>query len=259
MAANLATLRAQVELALAGRVAAPFTIRDHPVENVSTGVPEVDELVGGLPRGSLTEISGASCSGRTSLLFSALGVRTMNAEACALIDGSDAFDPHSAEASGINLKQLLWVRCHTLEQSFRAADFLLHVGGFGFIALDLSDIPRELVHRVPLDTWFRFRRAVEGTPTIFLVLEQEPHAKTCASLVLRMEAERSRWRSTLSPHVTNFNRHPISRFLDGSTVRAEIIRSRTHRDIRTDFADGRDPRIGNDQSAVFDTREVFGV
>src|SRR3984893_15704775 len=198
MAGNLAILRAQVELALAGRVAAPFTIRDRRAENVSTGISEVDALVGGLPRGALTEIFGPSCSGRTSLLFSALFARTTHAEACALIDGCDAFDPHSAEAAGIDLKQLLWVRCKNLEQIFRSTDFFLQAGGFGFIALDLSDVSHELVHRVPLDTWFRFRRALEGTPTILLVLEQEPHAKTCASLVLRVETRRRRWRTTIS-------------------------------------------------------------
>jgi recombination protein RecA len=257
MAANLATLRSQIELALAGRVTAPFKLRDRSVENVSTGISEVDALVGGLPRGALTEIFGPSCSGRTSLLFSALGARTTDAEACALVDGCDAFDPHSAEAAGIDLQRLLWVRCRNLEQSFRATDFLLQAGGFGFIALDLSDIPRELVHRVPLDTWFRFRRAVEGTPTILLVLEQEPHAKTCASLVLRMEAERSRWRGTLSTHVADFYRHPFSRLLDGSEVRAEVIRSRSQQGIRTDFHDGRDPQTRDDKSIVFETSEIL--
>jgi len=263
MAANLATLRAQVELALAGRVVSPFTFYDRKiVESVSTGISEVDALVGGLPRGGLTEICGPPCSGRTSLLFSALGARTTHAEACALIDGSDSFDPHSGEAAGIDLKRLLWVRCHTIEQSFRATDFLLQAGGFGFIALDLSDIPRESVHRVPLDTWFRFRRAVEGTPTILLVLEQEPHAKTCASLVLRMEAERARWKSTastathISGHIADFPRHPFSRLLDGSRVRAEMIRSRTHQGIKTDFQDGRDPRTRDDRSVAFET-DVF--
>jgi hypothetical protein len=263
MAANLSTLRAQVELALSGRVVSPFTFYDRKIaENVSTGISEVDALVGGLPRGGLTEICGPACSGRTSLLFSALGARTTHAEACALIDGSDAFDPHSGEAAGIDLKRLLWVRCHTLEQSFRATDFLLQAGGFGFIALDLSDIPRESVHRVPLDTWFRFRRAVEGTPTILLVLEQEPHAKTCASLVLRMEAERARWKSTaltsthVSRHVEDFARYPFSRLLDGSKVRAELVRSRTHQGIKADFQDGRDPRMRDDRSIVFET-DVF--
>src|SRR6202163_1740860 len=258
MPANLAALRAQVELALAGRVPAPFTIREHQVENVPTGISEVDALAGGLPRGALTEIFGPPCSGRTSLLFSALSVRTMNAEACALIDGCDAFDPHSAEAGGIDLKQLLWVRCRNIEQSFRATDFLLQAGGFGFIALDLSDIPHESVHRVPLDTWFRFRRAIEGTPTILLVLEQEPHAKTCASLVLRMEAERSRWKTTLSTHIADFYRYPFSRLLDGSEIHAELIQSRTHQGIKTVFHDGRDPRPRDGKSIVFETNEIFG-
>src|ERR1700692_477446 len=258
MAANLATLRAQVELALAGRVAAPFTLRDGKVENVSTGLSELDALVGGLPRGALTEIFGSSCSGRTSLLFSALGARTTHAEACALIDGCDAFDPHSAEAAGIDLKQLLWVRCRNIEQSFRATDFLLQAGGFGFIALDLSDIPRELVHRVPLDNWFRFRRAVEGTPTILLVLDQEPHAKTCASLVLRVNAERSRWKTTNPADVADFYRNPFSRLLDGSEVHVEMIRSRSNWGAKNDFQNGRDPRMRDSSMAIFETKEIFG-
>jgi recombination protein RecA len=260
MASNLATLRSQVELALAGRVAAPFTIRDRQVlENVSTGISEVDALAGGLPRGALTEISGLACSGRTSLLFSALSARTMQAEACALIDGCDAFDPHSAEAAGIDLKQLLWVRCRNLEQSFRATDFLLQAGGFGFIALDLGDMPRESIHRVPLDTWFRFRRAVEGTPTILLVLEQEAHAKTCASLVLRMQAARSRWSATLSDRVADFYRHPFARLLGGSEIRAELIRTRVQRGFHSNFQAGIDPRSTEGQSAVFETNEMWNL
>src|SRR5580692_11939429 len=110
MSANVATLRSSIESALAGRVAAPFNYRDrNAVPTVPTGISEVDALAGGLPRGALTEIFGPTCSGRTSLLFSALGARTSHAEACALVDGSDAFDPQSAEAAGIDLKRLLWV------------------------------------------------------------------------------------------------------------------------------------------------------
>jgi hypothetical protein len=54
MSRNLAALRLQVETALAGRVAAPFSYRDRKlVEMVSAGVPEIDALTGGLPRGGL--------------------------------------------------------------------------------------------------------------------------------------------------------------------------------------------------------------
>jgi hypothetical protein len=255
MASHLSTLRSRVERALLGRVAAPFTLRRPLIENASTGIAEVDALVGGLPRGALTELFGPPCSGCTSFLFSAVSARTIHAEACALVDGFDAFDPRSAKLAGVDLKQLLWVRCRTIEQSFRATDFLLQAGGFGFIALDLSDFPRELVRRVPLDTWFRFRRAVEGTQTILLVLEQEPNAKTCASLVLRMKVERCRWREMLRMRVEDSCRHPFSRLFDGSDVRAELIRSRNHQGVKIDFQGGEDWRMRDNKSIIFQTTE----
>src|SRR5215469_16546918 len=129
MPGNLATLRLQVETALAGRVTAPFSYRERKlVEMVSAGVPEVDSLAGGLPRGGLTEICGPPCSGRTSLLLSALASRTAEAEACALVDGRDSFDPQAAAAAGVELKQLLWVRCRNIEQALRATDLLIQGG-----------------------------------------------------------------------------------------------------------------------------------
>jgi recombination protein RecA len=223
MAANLAALRSQVELALAGRVVAPFTYRDRKiVTTVSTGIPEIDSLTGGLPRGALTEIFGPSCSGRTSLLLSALSARTAQEEACALIDGADAFDPHSAEAAGVELRKLLWVRCRNIEQSLRATDLVLQGGGFGFIAVDLSDIAPRLVRHVPLESWFRFRRAVEDTPTVLVILEQESNAKTCASLGLRMEAEGASWDGTQAECVG----HSLGWLLDGLSARGEVSRSR---------------------------------
>jgi hypothetical protein len=191
------TLRLSVESALAGRVSVPFTYRDRKiVETVPSGIPQIDSIAGGLPRGSLTEICGPSCSGRTSLLLSALASITAQPEACALIDARDAFDPHSAEAAGVNLENLLWVRCRDINQSLRAADLLLQGGGFGLIALDLSDIPSQTVRYVPLNAWFRFRKTVEDTPTIFLLLEQESNAKTCASLVLGLGMDSSHWTET---------------------------------------------------------------
>jgi hypothetical protein len=72
-----------------------------------------------------------------------------------------------------------------LEQTLKVTDLLLQGGGFGLVAVDLADVPTEYARRVPLASWFRFRRAVEHTRTVLLVVEQEPHAKNCASLVLR--------------------------------------------------------------------------
>src|SRR5579864_467102 len=132
MSARFALLRSSVESALAGRVPAPFTYRDRrSVETVSIGAPEIDFLSGGLPRGGLTEICGPPCSGRTSLLISALAERTAQDETCALVDGHDTFDPHTAQVAGVELKQLLWARCRNIDQAFRATDLLIQGGGFG--------------------------------------------------------------------------------------------------------------------------------
>jgi recombination protein RecA len=239
MAAKLAVLQSQVASALAGRVVAPFSYRDRKVLNtVPAGIPEIDSLAGGLPRGSLTEICGPCCSGRTSLLISALAERTAHEEVCALIDGRDSFDPYSAEAAGVELKKLLWVRCRNIDQAFRATDLLIQGGGFSLIALDLSDLPPETVRYVPLNTWFRFRRAVEDTPTILVVLEQEPHAKTCASLVLRLGTGPVVWSASaaMKADATESFRHPWVCLFDSFEVRVEVLRlcfqaSESHFDI----------------------------
>ena len=124
----------------------------------------------------------------------------------------------------MQLKQLMWVRCRNVDQALRATDLILHGGGFGLVALDLGDIPPEVVRHVPLHVWFRFRRAVQDTPVKFLLLEQEPHAKTCASLVLRMETEAAHWVKAAQNN-QDFVRHPYARLFSGSLLRAEVVGS----------------------------------
>src|SRR5215471_17045876 len=75
-------------------------------ELLPSGISQID-----LPRGCLTEITGPASSGRTSLLLSILAKATSREEICALIDADDAFSPHAAAESGVELSRLLWVRC----------------------------------------------------------------------------------------------------------------------------------------------------
>jgi recombination protein RecA len=226
-ARSLSQLRSQIENHLRGRILSPFNYRDRNVfELVSSGVPEMDARVGGLPRGALTEICGPPCSGRTSVVLSALAARTAQSEVCALVDARDSFDPAAASASGVRLDRLLWVRCQSVDQSLRATDLLIQSGGFGMVAVDFSDVSARLARQVPLHVWFRFRRAVEDTSTILLLLEQETNAKTCASLVLRLQAGPAQWSETRS--VSSSGGAPCSHalLLQGFDVSAEVVRSR---------------------------------
>ena len=225
---------------------------------VPSGIPAIDALTGGLPRGCLTEICGPASSGRTTFLLAALAAATRRGEFCTVVDASDALDPHSAASAGVALDRLLWVRCgdnspqkntspqrhrvtekhgnqkegcpisreslareacpelvervgihsqaasqaafkfapteshkseRRLEQVLRATDLLLESGGFGLIVLDLADLPPQAARRIPLTTWFRFRRAIEHTPTILRAIEQHPIAGSCSSLLLQLGSE----------------------------------------------------------------------
>ena len=225
MAVNVAALRFQIETALAGRVPAPFAPRPVQVETAPFRIAEVDALTGGLPRGGLTEICGPPCSGRATLLLSALASGTAHAEACALVDGRDSFDPHSAAAAGVKLERLLWVRCGNIDQCLRATDLLLQGGGFGLIALDLSVLPPKTVRYVPLNVWFRFRRAVEHTSTILLLVDRESNAGTCASLVLRLASEPARWAEPQARRAA-FTANSCACLLDGAQIQAQLVRSR---------------------------------
>src|SRR5271165_423336 len=231
MHSKSAALRLHVESVLAGRITSPFrSLQIEPPCTVPAGIPALDEATGGLPRGCLTEIYGPTSSGKSSLLQSALATRTANSEVCALVDAQDSFDPWCAQAAGVSLRHLLWIRCKNLDHALRSADLLLHGGGFGMVAMDLSDTPARLVRQIPLNAWFRMRRTVENTSTILLVLSRESNAKTCASLVLRLEEEAAAWSLRERSNPSRLFHTPACLF-EGWTTAAEVIRSSACRKI----------------------------
>jgi recombination protein RecA len=239
-------------------------------ERVTSGVAGLDELCGGLPRGAITEIHGEASTGRTTLMLAALAAATRRGETCALIDATDAWDPQTAAAAGVELRRVLWVRCNgvlpkkegepmkfvtdefgnhawagatkktssaweqknaplfrRLEQALRAADLLLQGGGFGMVAMDLAGLPVEVARRVPMTTWFRFKRAVEPTGAVLLVIENEAVAHGCASLgvrvgrVDRVEFDICQTQADVGPRRSG---HRVANLLNGLDVRAELVR-----------------------------------
>ena len=318
--------------------ASRLDVRSAP-EMVSSGIPQLDALTGGLARGCLTEICGTASSGRTSVLLFALARATERGEVCALVDSSDAFDPASAAAAGMEMSRLLWVRCgekypsrkhpsaaltgrgktgdsyrdllsgdsyrgmpscdsyqgmplgipqfaedgfgfsrcgsvafpqtaffrnplragssagefsgrknrwknpetrrweSQLEQMLKVTDLLLQSNGFGMIALDLGDVPVRNARRIPLASWFRFRRAIEHTPTALLVLEQQPIAGSCSSMLVKVSGAKfqvsgkrlSNVSSQLSGNPPMHSELPHAELLDQFEITAELLCSRLER------------------------------
>lgn len=380
-------LRGMWDSAKVGRGLAGFTARQREdVELQPCGIAELDALLGGgFPRGSLVEVCGSASSGRTSLSLALLAQATARQEACAFVDVSDALDPWSVAAAGVDMRRLLWVRCggakadvaereektagslsieksfprsaqtsprkqstaqkfpvqenphgfawthprdalrgvetsipgllrrppkttsyeqmsfavrcageqvepdrqpprrgenllrqrlpaflppqrkvpgetassqmassnknawirasakpwKRLEQALKTTDLLLHSGGWGIVVVDLGGLSWVEARRIPIHTWFRFRRVVENSPTILLLLGEESCAKSCASLVLQCRRVRERWSSIAdeSRGTPETNSAAQSNFavLQGFAVQGEISCSRIQR-LESDVA-----------------------
>lgn len=171
----------------------------HPAIALLRDEPEfLGSVMGGIPRGALTEIAGPASSGRTTLLYALLAEATAGGEFCALIDTQGAFDPASAAAAAVRLSQLLWVRCGgNAEHALKASDMLAQAGGFGLVAIDLADTPVKISRRIPLAAWFRLRRAVENTKTALVSVGACFNASTSAALKIELVRGRAVWRGRL--------------------------------------------------------------
>ena len=111
MGVSAAVLKREIELKLGDRVPAALSPMVQPAPRLQeSGNPALDILLGGgFPLGSLCQVTGPECSGRSAVALSLLA-KASREGACAYIDVSDAWSPHSAAATGVLLENVLWVR-----------------------------------------------------------------------------------------------------------------------------------------------------
>lgn len=169
-----------------------------------TGVASLDaQLGGGWPAASLAELCGRRSAGRTSVLHATLAVAIAREQTVALIDTAGAFDPRSAQAAGVALNRLLWIRA-PMRLGLQAADILIGAGGFGLVVLDFG----EQAPRAPTAAWLRLRHTAErqGTTALIVALARGAGAAATTAVVLhdarpRFVVEGGPLLSTLETHV----------------------------------------------------------
>ena len=81
-----------------------------------------------------------------------------------------------------------------LDHALKAADLILHGGGFGVVALDLCAARIEQLQRIPTSYWHRFRLAVKNTPTALVVTGERAQARSCATQQIELDSPRGEWR-----------------------------------------------------------------
>ncbi len=186
-----------------------------------TGLDALDtHLLGGLPRGQLSEITGPRSSGRTSVLLRLVSEASRRGELVALVDTLDRFDTASADAAGIDMRQLLWVRgqdvplsrtalapgwepsragtrparrtlaAQALDRAIKAVNLILQAGGFGLVALDLADVPLDVLKGLPFTTWLRLQRILEGTDTACVLVAPDGIARSTGGVSIRLTPRR---------------------------------------------------------------------
>ena len=117
--------------------------------------------------GTITELVGHASSGRTSVFTSCLRDVTARGALAAVVDTDHVFDPVGAGRAGVELSQVLWVRCgHRLDRALRAVDLLVRCPGFALVGLDTGDV----TPRLALGTAYRLKLAVRRTGTALVVV-----------------------------------------------------------------------------------------
>jgi hypothetical protein len=127
---------------------------------------------------------------------------TSRAELVALIDVLDMLDVASAEAAGIDLGRVCWVRGHVvpnpglcrdvnqraLDQAIKALTLALQSGIFGVVVFDAGEAPPDALGRLPFTTWLRLQRIIEGSQTACVLVGPAPIARSSAGLTLQLGA-----------------------------------------------------------------------
>ena len=159
-----------------------------------------DEIVlrsaGGLvlTRGTIAEVAGSASAGKTGLMLSVLSRLTAAGEICAVVDACDRFDPRSARLAGVELENLLWVRCGgEMEKAFTAADHLVQARGFGAIWVNLCGVPPAKLRLVPKTYWYRYRTRIKETPTLLLVTAEDAVTGSASQDSFSFSRERAHW------------------------------------------------------------------
>src|SRR4051794_445640 len=188
-------LRATLEASIAAKLTSGSELvravaRQRRDEILPTTIPPLDALLGGgLARGKVTEVAGRGT--RFSIVIATLAAAASIGEAAALIDASDSFDPQLAEAAGVDLRRLLWVRPQTMKETVTAAE-MTGATGFQLVIIDMGS-RRPPGRRVPDAAWVRLARVAESHGATILVSAPYALTGTTSEAMILAYAPRPRW------------------------------------------------------------------
>ncbi len=206
--------------------------RNHSGSCLSTGLPQLDELLGGegLPVGRMSEFYGPASAGKTSLVSRIMAEVTGRGTCVAYVDFFNSLSPEFLQAAGVQLENVLWVRgtgdapsgdktvrkdeaCPgegseepgreviALRRALKQVEILMQSGNFTLVVLDvvepLSARGEYAVgpgrSMIPKGMWFRLQRAVEKSKSVLILLSDRRLSSGASARVLCLQGERRLW------------------------------------------------------------------
>lgn len=121
------------------------------VDALPTGFAALDAAlgIGGIPRGSITEIFGPASCGKTALLLQAIAHGQVNGISAAWIDAEHVFDAAFAARLGVDVARLPVTAPESAEEALEMARRFAVSGAIDLVAIDSA---AALVPRLELDT-----------------------------------------------------------------------------------------------------------
>ena len=99
-------------------------------------IDELDNGIGGLPKGRVIEIYGPESSGKTTLTLHCIAEQQKKGGVCAFVDAEHALDPQYAKKLGIDIDELLISQPDTGEQALEITDTLVRSGAVNMVIVD---------------------------------------------------------------------------------------------------------------------------
>lgn len=177
----------------------PYPRRDSadslPHPRSAPGLDSLLRPLEGSAQGRLIELAGPPSSGRTALAYRLAAGAAARGEWVGWVDPGDALDPRFLRRTGLDLRQLLWVRPQRIEATLRCAELLLKTG-FALVVIDLadaSDLPDALgpsalgSSALGSSVWARLLRAVRGARATAVLIARERVTGSFATLGLHTE------------------------------------------------------------------------
>jgi hypothetical protein len=162
-----------------------FPVAPRRVRRVlSTGVAQVDSVLrGGLVTGTLTEFVSVVPSGGSQLTISSILLATREArQRVALVDAAGTFDLEGFDDDA--LAHVVWVRCGSLAESWRAADLAARDPNYSVVVLDLRGFPLRQLMRTRDSVWVRLQRAAEQADTAIAVQTESAVVPNASARIL---------------------------------------------------------------------------